>query len=228
MRGDPAEFWPQQGEGLSPKFAQNRVFSPKIAWKLHGVEEILGARGPAPSGRPWIRYWFESKHNTFGQIGGRAVDIGNWDWETHTSPWEEFDCTYHFDPRSRAKLYRYNCKNYIYLCFCFCLLCVVSAMRGRSIDIEMIGQCCCCCLGQVQKGHTFTRVGFSRFVCGYRSGMRNRERTERLEAISNSVYSPTYPKVPDYSFWHILTVVWRVASCHTWLEDVLLGSFLVP
>ncbi len=27
--------------------------------------------------------------------------------------------------------------------------------------------------------------------------------------------------VPDYSFWYIWTVFWRVSSCHTWLEDVL-------
>ncbi len=31
--------------GLSPKFAQNKGFSLKIAWKLHDFEEILGARG---------------------------------------------------------------------------------------------------------------------------------------------------------------------------------------
>ncbi len=41
-RGDP-----------EPKTAQNRCFSLKIAWKLHGFEEILGARGipgPQPPG----------------------------------------------------------------------------------------------------------------------------------------------------------------------------------
>ena len=43
---------------LSPKFAQNRVFSVKIAWKLHDFEEILGARGHGPPGPlPWICYW---------------------------------------------------------------------------------------------------------------------------------------------------------------------------
>ncbi len=42
-QGGPAEFWPQGG--LSPKFAQNRVFSLETASKLHDFEEIFGARG---------------------------------------------------------------------------------------------------------------------------------------------------------------------------------------
>ncbi len=36
---------------LSPKFAQNRGFPLKIAWRLHDFEKILGARGPR------IRWW---------------------------------------------------------------------------------------------------------------------------------------------------------------------------
>ena len=45
--GRPAEFWPQKGGGgLSPKFAQNKGCSPKIAWKLHDFEQILGAWAP--------------------------------------------------------------------------------------------------------------------------------------------------------------------------------------
>ena len=36
--------------GLSPKFAQNRGFPLKIAWKLHDFEEILGAGLPGPPG----------------------------------------------------------------------------------------------------------------------------------------------------------------------------------
>ncbi len=46
-QGGPAEFWPQGG-ALSPKYAQNRGFSLKIAWKLHDFEEILGAS--------WVRH----------------------------------------------------------------------------------------------------------------------------------------------------------------------------
>ncbi len=42
---------------------------------------------------------------------------------------------------------------------------------------------------------------------------------------STSVGSLTYPKEPDYSFWHIWTTFWIIASCHTSLEDVLFGIF---
>ncbi len=46
----PAKFWPERG-ALSPKFAQNREFSLKFAWKLYDFEKkILGARGPGPPG----------------------------------------------------------------------------------------------------------------------------------------------------------------------------------
>ncbi len=60
-RADPG-FWsggqwsfdPREG-ALSPKFAQNRGFPLKIAWKLHGFEEILGAGGPGSAGEKQCR-----------------------------------------------------------------------------------------------------------------------------------------------------------------------------
>ena len=46
-QGGPAEFWPPKGGGLSPKFAPNRGFSLKIAWKLHDFKKNLeGKEGP--------------------------------------------------------------------------------------------------------------------------------------------------------------------------------------
>ena len=40
----PVEFWPQGG-ALSPRFAQDRGFSLKTAWKLHDLEKNLGGKG---------------------------------------------------------------------------------------------------------------------------------------------------------------------------------------
>ena len=37
---------------LNPKFAQNRVFLSKIAWKLHDFEQNLGGKGARPLGPP--------------------------------------------------------------------------------------------------------------------------------------------------------------------------------
>ena len=53
-QGGAVEVGPPLG-ALNPKFAQNRGFSLKIAWKLHDFEEIMGARGRGPLGPPWTR-----------------------------------------------------------------------------------------------------------------------------------------------------------------------------
>ncbi len=58
----PTEFW-FQGGTLTSKFAQDRGFPLKIAWKLHDFEEILGARGAWAPRAPWIRYWRQWKKN---------------------------------------------------------------------------------------------------------------------------------------------------------------------
>ena len=47
VRRDPAEFWPQGGP--EPKICSKYGFSLKIVWKLHDLEEFLGARGPSGS-----------------------------------------------------------------------------------------------------------------------------------------------------------------------------------
>ena len=49
--GGPSGVWTPRGS-LSPKFAQNRAFPLKIAWKLHYFEDILRTRGPRPPGPP--------------------------------------------------------------------------------------------------------------------------------------------------------------------------------
>ena len=60
---------------LSPKFAQNRCFSLKIACKLHDFEEILGARGAGPPGSATAMTGFQNqiplicKQRTNGIVG---------------------------------------------------------------------------------------------------------------------------------------------------------------
>ena len=51
---------------LSPKFAQNGGFSLKIAWKLHDLKKILGARGPPGSatGMNSLREWTKAGHGS--------------------------------------------------------------------------------------------------------------------------------------------------------------------
>ncbi len=51
VRGGPVEFWPQGA--LSPKFAQNRGFALKIAYKWHDFEFFLAPRGD----HHWICWW---------------------------------------------------------------------------------------------------------------------------------------------------------------------------
>ncbi len=48
---EPSRVLTPEG-GLSPKFAQNRGFFLKIAWKLNDFEKILGARGGRAPGPP--------------------------------------------------------------------------------------------------------------------------------------------------------------------------------
>ena len=87
---------------LSPKFAQNRGFALKIAWKLHDFGKILGARGTGPPA-PWIcqKTTYEGQINIWCcrpgwktlKVGGGVVQIwtvakkGNiFTWATNGNP----------------------------------------------------------------------------------------------------------------------------------------------
>ncbi len=93
VQGFQAEFWPQGG-ALSPKLAQNRGFSLKIAWNLHDFEQNLGARLEAgPPGRPldllslpgfWV--WNTESQNAWGFLWLSACVVWVF-WQTRSFWW---------------------------------------------------------------------------------------------------------------------------------------------
>ncbi len=98
-QGGPVEFWPQGG--LSPKFAQNRDFPLKLAWKLHDFEQFLGVRGHGSPGPPgsasdysstlplFLQGWCRFTDTRTSAQWGRSTDNYSTCWATSMlrSPW---------------------------------------------------------------------------------------------------------------------------------------------